>query len=399
MGKFFSEGEIAWIIKTKEQSNNLLTWGEIAELYNKKFYGDKNFDDIKHAYHRNKNMFSDDNFVVSTLKATARQKQANATNAKENRTVISAWNNRDDILEAIKDAVRVVKKITMIPKAPKLSKDKPNMTLEILISDVHIGKLTETFNHEILQKRLKQIATTVLKEIQRAQVHYNVERVIVAFIGDLQESASMHGVESRKGCEFGDSKQIFEGIRCFFSLLLLPLAGTGIPISCVGVTGNHDRTDENRTYFKPGEENLTWITYNALKLLCEQTGLKHITWDIPTGPFTTLDIYGETVLYEHYDNTKGSDIRKGIENLMGKRTNQLKKPIHFIRGGHYHEPMEFGIGKIIVNGNIPGDDSYAEIHGFNCEPSQTLNFYIERTKSDTVKRRTSFYKRMLLQLE
>jgi hypothetical protein len=70
-----------------------------------------------------------------------------------------------------------------------------------------------------------------------------------------------------------------------------------------------------------------------------------------------------------------------------------------MRGGHYHEPAEFGLGKIVVNGCVPGNDSFSNVHGFDCEPSQTLNFYIQRERSDSIKRQTSFYKRFLIQLE
>jgi hypothetical protein len=217
-------------------------------------------------------------------------------------------------------------------------------------------------------------------------------------MGDFIESSTMHGTESAKGCEFGNSRQVQEAMDSLFELIILPLAKTGINIDIIGVTGNHDRTEEHRTYHNPGEENLTWIMYNGMKKFCQYSGLKHISWKIPTNPYQLIDIYGENVLYEHFDNVKGNNLRSGIETLKSKRTNQLGKPISFIRGGHYHEPAEFGLGKITVNGSLCGNDSYADVLGYDCEASQTLNFYIKKEKTDSVKRITSFYKRFLIQL-
>ena len=126
--------------------------------------------------------------------------------------------------------------------------------------------------------------------------------------------------------------------------------------------------------------------------------LKNISWNIPVEPYQLLNIYGENILYEHYDNAKGNT-RVALEALLAKRTNQLKVSIAGQRGGHYHEPTEFGIGKIQTNGSVPGNDSYSTVNGFDCEPSQTLNFYIKRDKTDSIKRKTSFYKRLLIQLD
>jgi DNA repair exonuclease SbcCD nuclease subunit len=393
----FTDAEIAYILSVRDNAG--LQWSELAEKYNAKFQRDRSAECIKKAYHRYRELATNDAYYLKRMKEIERQKKANSLNSKENKLLINEWMRREDIVEAVQGAAKVISKITKLPKPPKASKNKSPMTLELLISDVHVGKKTETFNHNVLQRRLKQVSETVLKEIARAQVHYNVERIVIAFMGDLIESYTMHNLESAKGCEFGNSRQVQEALSQLFNLILLPIAATGIKIDCVGVTGNHDRTEEKRTYNNPGEENITWIIYKTMEEFCKLKGLKNVTWDIPREAYTTLNIYGETVLYEHYDNVNGGNKIQGIESLKAKRTNQLDKPIHFMRGGHFHEPLEFGIGKIIVNGSVPGDDGYSTTLGFRCEPSQTLNFYIKRSKEDSIKRITSFYKRFLIQLD
>lgn len=399
----YSDAEIAFIVSQKEESE--LSWAEISEKYNNKFKKDKSFESVKKAYHRNRDRLSDTNEYAKLFRSVASTRKANSLNAKDLKQVVTAWDTRDSILDAVKDASKQLNKLAVTSpiKLPKMSKDKKKMTLELLISDVHVGKLTKTFNNEVLKRRMKQLADTTIKEMIRASEHYKIDRIIIAFIGDLIESATMHGVESSMGCEFGNSKQIQEALTQMFYLVFAPIchaaASLGATVDAVGVTGNHDRTEHNRTFNNPGEENVTWIIYKTMEEFTKLAKLKNVTWHIPVEPYQYLEIYKEGVIYEHYDNVRGSNKIAGIESLLSKRINQVKKPVVFIRGGHFHEPMESGLGRIVINGNVPGNDPYSTVLGFDCEPTQTLNFYIEREKSDSIRRQTSFYKRFLIQLD
>jgi hypothetical protein len=395
----FTDAEIAFIAALKEDSG--MGWPEITDKFNKKFKNDKSSNAVRKGYERARDRISGGNGeYVRLFRSVATTKKNNSLNSKDLRNVLKAWDEREDILEAIKGAASDVNKVKVPPRT-KSSKGKPCMTMELLISDVHVGKLTDTFNHDVLKRRLMQLSSTMIKEMHKNSLTSKIDRVILAFLGDLIESSTMHGTESAKGCEFGNSRQVQECLVHLFNLVVVPIsqaaAQYGATVDCVGVAGNHDRTEHDRTYNRVGEENVTWIIYNSMKEFTKLAGLKDVSWHIPVDPYIRLEIYGEGVLFEHYDNAKGNT-RAALENLLAKRVNQLKKPIRFMRGGHFHEPTEYGVGKIIINGNVPGNDGYSTSHGFDCEPTQTLNFYIEREKGDSVKRETSFYKRMLIQL-
>lgn len=396
-----TDQELLYVTQLKEEKG--LSWIEILELFNKKFKKDKTFDALKKDYSRQRDALNEDSQYVKLYRSVISSKKSSTLNAKDIKSILQEWEKRDDILTAVEAAASTLNKVLSKPiQLPKSSKGKKGMTLELLISDVHVGKKTEFFDHEVLKRRLKQVSDTTIKEMQRAAQNYKIDRVILAFMGDLIESATMHGTESAKGCEFGNSRQVQEALTQMFHLIVAPIsiaaAKLGAKIDAVGVTGNHDRTELHRTFNSPGEENVTWIIYKAMEEFTKLANLKNVTWHIPTDPWQYLQIYGEGVIYEHYDNVKGSNQRTGIESLMAKRINQIKKPVSFIRGGHFHEPMESGIGKIIINGNVPGNDGFSTVLGFDCKPSQTLNFYIKRDKTDTVERFTSFYKRFLIQL-
>lgn len=403
----YNDQEIAYVIGLRESD---LTWEEITEKFNKKFNADVTAPALTSMHHRYKNLFEskDSDHQIKLLKDTHRTRRNNSFTAKDNKEILEKWNQRDDILDvmklAAKDIFKDLKKNPLKIRAlPGTSSKKPSMTKELLLSDIHIGKLVESltpdgssktfFNREIAIKRLKEIADVTLKEIARDSAHYNVERLILAMLGDMIESYTMHGLESAKSCEFGNSRQVYECISLLFRYIIRPLAETGIAIHIPAVAGNHDRSEHDRTFNNPGEENFTFTIYSALRDYCELAGMKNVTWDIPSGPWAVVDIYGKNALYEHGDNAKGPE-RKSLENLMTTRANQIRKPIEWLRVGHFHCPTQFGLYRIIINGSLPGDDSYSLVKGFMSESTQVLNSYVN-TKS----RPSPFYKSLNIQLD
>jgi predicted MPP superfamily phosphohydrolase len=375
----YTEEQVAFIVHKKSVGRR--SYSEVADAYNKKFDDTLNDIDIMQIFekYQNQNVAGGDAYSLKQLKTIARTKKSNSFTAKENRTILQQWNDRDDILEAVKAAVKTIGKIKVKPlKLPK-KKGKKGMTKELLLSDIHFGKLTDTFNLEICKQRLETVVNATIGEIQRDSKDYNIDEIVVGILGDIIENYSMHVLESAKGCEFGNSKQVYEALINLFKIVIVPLNQLGIKMRVVMVTGNHDRDGQKRTYHNPGEENFTYIIYNAIKDLSEAAGLKNISFEIPKVPWALIEIYGNSVLYEHYDNCKNAD-RKGLEGLMTKRANQLSTTIDYMRGGHFHEPTSFRNGRIMINGCLTGTDSFASVLGYNASASQTVNSFVNSSR-------------------
>jgi predicted phosphodiesterase len=370
----FTEDQIAFILSQKSVSRR--GFDEIAMLLNDNFDLQKKVTgvDIKQCWEKYKNNPDSLTHGVKTLKDIARVKANNSFTAKENRTILQLWNDRDDILDAIRSAAKDVNKIKTKPiKAAKKS-GRLGITKELLLSDIHFGKKTDRFNLDICKQRLEEVVHATVGEIQRDSKEYVIDEIVIALLGDIIENYSMHVLESAKGCEFGNAKQIYEATINLFKIVIAPLNQLGIKMRVVCVTGNHDRDGSDRTYHNPGEENFTHIIYHTLKNFSEFSGLKNIQFIIPKEPWSIIQIYGNNILYEHYDNSKSAD-RKGLETLMTKRANQLGISIDYMRGGHFHEPTSFRNGRMQINGCLTGNDSFASVLGFNAEASQTLNTF------------------------
>lgn len=315
--------------------------------------------------------------IVSKDLVTIREQQevgkyVRALEKKVGETQLLDQNMRKAIDEAVK-GLRLERIKTIKPRSSKGRK----MTMELMLSDIHYGKLTKTFNLEICRERMRTLTSVFLGELERKQTEgYNVEHLIVALIGDIIESYTMHGLESAASCEFGNAKQVQSAITSLFHDVLVPIAQSGIKVTVPSVTGNHDRSDMSRTMQLPGENNLTWIIYNSLEELCKSANLKNVTFIIPTNSYVILDIYGNNCLYEHGDNA-AANTKQGYEALMDRRAKQNNLTLHFGRFGHYHEYAMFDRGRIIVNESVCGQDSYAEVKGYKTSAGQTINYYIQ----------------------
>lgn len=382
----YAEKEIAFLLNIRDTTD--LSWPEITEKFNKKFNQDKNLDSLRKTYNRYKEFYASDDNQVQTLRSLHRTKRNSSRTARENRAVLDVWERRDDLLETVESTVKniALKKIK-VPKPLPKSRKKKSMTMELLFSDVHYGKKIDnidgnTVDIGVIRDRVRKVARSVIKEVKRESAFFNIDQVVIAMLGDLIENANFHGVESTKACEFSTSRQVHEAIDSIFFDLLVPIASTGVKVHLPCVTGNHDRWDKDKTYVKPGEDNATYIIYKVVQMLCERSGLKNVTFDIVSGLYTHTSIYGNVVLYEHGDELRSIN-RDAMVAQMGKRQGQIGKVIDFYRVGHWHEPVSYGQGRIMVNGSVPGQDSYADSKGFWSEPVQILNYYVKTEKRST----------------
>jgi len=368
--KHWSDENIEKLLKLRKESKK--TWQEMTSDF-PGFTANA----LRKAFYRYEGMEIETNPVIESLKEASRSKKAKAIVLKENRAIVDYLQKRQDLLAEIKDLLENIKFTKPQIIKPTVDKKKRKMTIEAMLTDLHYGKKTKTFNTEVAKRRMKKFGQVFLSEIQRYSSLYNIEKLITFLGGDIIENATFHGIESRRASEYGNSEQVVNSVKSLFEDYFVPVASTGIPMTVVCVTGNHDREDEHQTYQDPGRENLTWIIYKMLEQMCQLAGFNHIKFIIPDGVFCVLSIYNSPVLYEHGNFIKGGVTRKSCESHISKRSKQVGQLIRFARFGHFHEKTMFGRGRVIVNASLPGQDSYSEINGYDSEASQTINYYIE----------------------
>lgn len=379
-----------------DMRNKGLSYPDIVANFEKKFKVPLSAEAVRNVYERYSNYYMlDDNTKASEqLIQHYRTKTRLGRTQKENKLVLKQLAKERELSDEFSILLKDTKlyNLSSIKKQVNKEKKKAHITKELLLSDIHFGKKTKEFNLVKARERMKYLTSKVLQEIHLHSKSYNVDELIIACLGDIIESATMHGIESMRSSEFGNSKQVMVAIQSLYEDVMIPLYHTGLPIRFVGVTGNHDRTDVKRTYNNPGEENLTYIIYNTLRMMMNSSGAKNIKYNIPIEPYAIESIYRNKALYEHYDNA-AANTNHALRNLMMKRQSQSGVVLDFMRGGHFHEPAIYGRGTIITNGCVPGQDSFAEVLGYSTEATQLLNTYV-----DTDTRPTCYYQTSMIYL-
>lgn len=375
----------------KEARDEGQKWSEISVGIEEEFGEVVSKDSLRMSYKYNslKLELGTDEVDLLSLRRERSARKASTVANKRLRIALDEIDVMEDFTQqVIKGFDTIVEELSEVPVRDRKSvpshKDGTPMTMELLISDTHFGKKTDSFNEVIARDRVDQIASTVLKEIKFHSTKFNVEKLVILLGGDIIESATMHKEESRAGCEYGNARQVTTAIDILTKHLIIPVSQSGIPIDVLAIPGNHDRETTYKTYVNRGEEFLSHIIYNGIKSITDALGLD-VTYQITDGTFIVYDIYGSKVLYEHGDEIKGTD-RRSFETHIAKRQKQLGCLIDFIRSGHIHEYTMYDRGRSIINGCLCGADGYSDIHGFNTHAIQVLNFYCP---SD---RPTSFYK-------
>lgn len=386
----YSDEQLKFII---EKKNAGFTWEQVTDQYNYEFNDQKTANAIRKTYDRFQDYeFSSEEMLTNIRKAFNATKNKSIV-AKENKTLLEYIEGRQSLVDELQDLVKSVKFTKPKIIKTRRSKSKKCMTMEVMLTDLHYGKLTKQFNGEKAREYASKMGDVVVGEIERHSKNYNIDEVVVFLGGDIIENSDFHGMESRMASEFGNSEQVRIATHSLYEDFFVKLASTGVKSTVVCITGNHDRVGHNKTYQSPGKENLTWIIYQLLDLLCQNAkmGFEFI---IPEGISHVHRIYNNNILYEHGDFIKGGMTRTACEGHMAKRSNQLGQLIDYMRLGHYHEPTMYGRGRIIINGSFPGQDGYSEINGYNSESVQIINYYIKSEK-----RPTSFYHSFPVYLE
>ena len=261
-------------------------------------------------------------------------------------------------------------------------------TLEILFSDMQIGKLCADYNTEIAKQRMIKFSNGIQDIIENTP--YKIERIILASLGDIVEDHLKHGVGSASACDTGLAEQMADAIQLIWKELLVPLFRLGIKTDVMCIAGNHGSSQhKGMDVYKAGKFAYDYPIYRALEMLTETAEFENVNFIIPEGVFGYLNIYGNYVIYEHGYFNQASE--KGMNDQMKKRGQQIKKHVEFYRQGDKHNVQMFDCGKIVLNGAFFGNDhnatEYSGVLGFSAIPAQVVMVHSpeEKVGRNTVK--------------
>ena len=250
-----------------------------------------------------------------------------------------------------------------------------------LFSDAHIEETVKPetvcfmneYNIDIARQRIQTYFNNLAICINRDAV----EELVFASLGDtisgyiheeLAQTNSMTPLEAT-----------FEAQSLIYSGLKFICENTGLKkITFVGIVGNHSRTTKKIQHNNGIKLSYEWLMYQNIKKECEITNLP-IDFILPDSEIAKVDMSdGKRFLFMHGFQVKsgGGSTVCGVYPALNRYTMRCDKNFKQdkVYMGHYHTCIS--IPNATVNGSIIGMTSYSFSNGFAYErPAQMFEVY------------------------
>jgi len=330
---------------------------------------------------------SDVTVEVSRAKLLLEKRNAQTSNLdlrRDNKVLVDALGTKEDLLDAIRQIVETM------PVRPPLDpvdylgdEDGKPMTVEILLSDLQIGKLQPGYNTPIARKRLYEMGRAAIIGIkQKVELGYKVERIVLCLDGDIIESDKKHD-NSARATDTSTAEQMYDATVAIFEFVIEPIARLGIPMDVIGIAGNHDWDGHGMGMYRPGRDMFAYPMYKSMEYIAKRAGYDNVDFTIPDGTYAVVDFYGQKCLYEH--GVGVSVTESSMRAHKTRRSEQEKAYITYFRMGDKHNVSTFNAGQYVVNGAFfgsgAGGEEYSSINGYSSVAAQWMGYHVPRNDS------------------
>ena len=221
-----------------------------------------------------------------------------------------------------------------------------------------IGNVNE-FNAAVFTYRSKRFWKYTAKLVKILSQDSDIDTVVLALLGDFM-SGWIHPdlIQTNSSTPPEMILKLLDNFTGGLEFLLKELPDKKIHI--VGAVGNHSRIT-----MKPEHKNRVGKSYEGLlyELLVRYFAAKgetRIVWQLPTGYFNWVTLYGKRIRFHHGDNIRYAGGVGGIEIPLRKAIAQWNKAQHADLDvmGHWHTRL---MGSTyVVNGGLVGYSQFSE---------------------------------------
>lgn len=264
------------------------------------------------------------------------------------------------------------------------SKNKKIEIANLIISDMHIGKLNkvyypplqreiETYNDNIRKRMLQRYLDSIVEIRSLQKDCYNFEKLNLFLLGDLIEGDGY----VFEGQEFKITKiageQIWDAVRDF-AYLINELCKLYPKIEVFCLVGNHSMATSNRKADLPVENYLEYHIYKTLELMFKTAKIDNVKITVPVSRYYSTKVYNHLFFMTHGDETGGGAKTTRIKKAKDVYINLPEEKYDVYMMGHFHSLEKEPIGDkgvLLTNGAwIPFDDYARKLYGMYTEPKQ-----------------------------
>jgi len=256
-------------------------------------------------------------------------------------------------------------------------------TCVVHLSDLQIGKKTQSYDFNIAQSRIERLANKLIKIVSNRRTSAKIERCIVLVGGDIVEGETIFS--HQPWTVDGDLwEQAVKRAPTILSDFILRMSTNFRSVHVVSVPGNHGRSAPKNSSASP-RTNFDMITAVITRLIVSRAVKDdRITWDVDHDSFyRVIPVENDSILLVHGDQISGGGgiggyPLTGLARKVAGWGASIQEPWSAIFLGHFHRPISGVIqGKMFyANGTTESDNDFAlEIIGESGRPCQRIVFF------------------------
>ena len=313
---------------------------------------------------------------IDKLLAEAESKQIQALktdNIKLLKQLDKAKNKKEELIDAVYEAVSVNLKLWNKPKVPKPRASKRTTSEEIAIavlSDIQLAKITPDYNTEVAERRVIAYAEKVVELANVQRKAHPIRKCAVFAAGDIIEGELIFPGQSHLIDSSLYKQATLDGPRImtqFFDILLANFE----EVDVTWVIGNHGHLGgRNRKDYHP-DSNADRMLGRIMSMIYRDE--KRIKWTIPdsTGDnhwFSIANLGKKCKFFIwHGDNVRGFSgfpwygFGKKLQGWKTLAANGLMPDFDYAIAGHFHTPTTMYLNdiRLWVNGSTESYNTYA----------------------------------------
>jgi hypothetical protein len=269
---------------------------------------------------------------------------------------------------------------------PKTSKpnfgksSKVSETAVAVLADWQLGKITPSYNSEVLAKRMDIYMEKLLEITEIQRTHHPVKNLHVWILGDIVEGEEIFPGQSHL-IDSGIYRQVgINGPKILGKFLQTALENFE-HVHVTAVIGNHGAIGGRMRKQHDPETNMDRLLYKICELVYESED--RITFNIPDGKgernWYAIDYIGSygTLLIHGDQLPHPSSVNGYYKKIMGWKDGAIPEPFDDVFMGHYHQQAKMTIGSTIlrVSGSPESFNTYAQEYFHSMSrPCQHLMF-------------------------
>lgn len=265
-----------------------------------------------------------------------------------------------------------------VPKLPPFTKSVRDETALLLLSDVHIGKKTVSYNPRVFVKRLRKLERSMMSIITAVRHERPIRKLVVAWGGDIVDAESIYPAQAVEHISIPIIDQIFTVGTPELTKFLLFCLDNFEEVECRCVRGNHGRMTGQAKWTSSKSTNWDFVVYKVLE--GQTKNQPRLKWNINYKDWKSMfreQGYGFLL-------THGAQIRRYYSLPFYGMTRQAlrwanayrrKMKLTYFLYGHFHSAGMFRFNEVVVvnNGSFVTDDPFAEEYiGVASIPEQML---------------------------